>query len=514
MPRARQFTYSVALGFLGQAIVMTTGLWLTPFLLHRLGPQQFGLWIVGQQLLVYLTLLDIGVIALLPRETAYASGRDHAASELPRLIARTFRIVLLQTPLVGVLAALVCWWVSFRWRDLRTPVAMAAIPFVLLFPTRIFRAVLEGLQDLAFIGWSYLGSWAIGLAVTVAMILSMHGLTALAAGWAVSQLLDATVCFTRLRLRFPHTLQVAQSSEPRPSASGSIREQFSRGLWVSVSQIAQVLIYGTDAAIVGRLFGAAAVVPYTCTGKLIGVLSNQPQHIIRAAEPGLSQMRVQEGKKRLAEVTGTLSLAMLLASGMVVSVALAVNPSFVRWWVGPRFYSGLLLTLLFALSMALRHLNITAIYTLFAFGHERLIAITNLTDGVLSTVFSIFLAWRMHSPVGVVLGSILSTACVLLFGNARKLAGELGVPLRDLVRPLGGWFWRMLVAGGAACLIGAFLTGGNPVQIALAGALAAAIYTALMFPVAFNSGLRPYIVPRLEALRARCVGPRLAEQSG
>jgi O-antigen/teichoic acid export membrane protein len=297
-------------------------------------------------------------------------------------------------------------------------------------------------------------------------------------------------------------------------AAGSLRQQFTGGLWISVSQIAQVLIYGTDAAVVGRLFGAAAVVPYNCTGKLIGVLANQPQHIIRAAEPGLSQMRMQEGKQRLAEVTGALSLAMLLASGLVVSVALAANPSFVRWWVGGQYYGGLLLTLLFALSMALRHLNITAIYTLFAFGHERFIAITNLVDGVLSTVFSIFLAWRMHSPMGVVLGSVISTCCVLLFGNGRALARELAVPLRELARPLAGWFWRMLVAGGAACLIGSVLPNSRLPLIALTGSLAAAIYAALMFPFALQSSLRPYVIPRLAALRSRFTAPRLAEERG
>jgi O-antigen/teichoic acid export membrane protein len=513
MARARQFTYSVALGFLGQGIVMTTGLWLTPFLLHRLGPQQFGLWIVGQQLLVYLTLLDIGVIALLPRETAYASGRENAASELPRLVARTFRIVLMQTPFVGLLAACICWWVSTRWPDLLMPVAMVAVPFVLLFPARIFRAVLEGLQDLAFIGWSYLASWLAGVAVTVAMIVAHNGLRALAVGWAASQLVDAAVCFTRLRLRFPHALSL-WGRLSACHAAGSLRQQFTGGLWISVSQIAQVLIYGTDAAIVGRLFGAASVVPYTCTGKLIGVLANQPQHIIRAAEPGLSQMRMQEGKRRLAEVTGALSLAMLLASGLVVSVALAANAGFVRWWVGGQYYSGLPLTLLFALSMALRHLNITAIYTLFAFGHERFIAITNLVDGVLSTVFSIFLAWRMHSPMGVVLGSVISTGCVLLFGNGRAVARELAVPLRELARPIGGWFWRMLAAGGAACLIGALSAHGGLPRIALCAALAGAIYSALMVPFALQSSLRPYILPRLAALRARFAGPRLAGERG
>jgi O-antigen/teichoic acid export membrane protein len=307
----------------------------------------------------------------------------------------------------------------------------------------------------------------------------------------VNQFVDAAICFVRLRVRFPHVFRGG-------AGAFACRKQFTAGLWVSISQIAQVLIYGTDVAVVGRFFGAAAVVPYNCTGKLISVLANQPQHIIRAAEPGLSQMRVRETRQRLHSVTNALNLAMLLASGLVAAVTLATNAGFVRWWVGGQFYGGLALTVLFALSMSLRHLNLTATYTLFALGHERMLALTSLTDGVLSTVFSIFLAWRMHSAVGIVLGSIASTACVLFFGNGRVLARELGVPLRELARPLGGWAWRMLLAGAGGCLLGRIIP-----NFFLAGAIAAIAYTALMIPVALESALRPYLLPYLAFLRFR-----------
>jgi O-antigen/teichoic acid export membrane protein len=286
-------------------------------------------------------------------------------------------------------------------------------------------------------------------------------------------------------------------------------EQFLRGIWISVSQTAQVLIYGTDATVVGRLFGAGAVVPYNCTGKLIGVLANQPQLIMRAAEPGLSAMRGSESRARLAAVTDALRLAMLLLSGLVTTLTLAVNPGFVRWWIGPQYYGGLLLTALFALSMLLRHLNITVIYTLFAFRHERRIAITSLADGVLSTIFSIILAWSLHSPIGVVLGSILSTVCVLAFGNGPKLADELGLTMLDLAKPLAGWFWRMVLAGWLACAAGFLLPQPGLIGLACLAAGALAAYSALMFPVAMRSSLRPYLEPYL--LRFRPAGLAMGE---
>ena len=72
-------------------------------------------------------------------------------------------------------------------------------------------------------------------------------------------------CGLRLAVRFPGAM-------PRRLASrelGATRDYVVRSVWVSVSQIAQVLLNGTDVMIVGALLGPAAVVPYACTGKLI-----------------------------------------------------------------------------------------------------------------------------------------------------------------------------------------------------------------------------------------------------
>ena len=498
MARSKRFTHGVVLGFSGQLITMLAGLWLSPFLLHHLGAAGYGFWIVGQQLLVYLTLMDLGVVALLPREIATVNASENAASELPALVARTMRIVLLQTPVVSLAAALLWIFIPQNWTAVRTPIGLAAIAFSVLFPTRLFRAIMDGLQDLAFSNWSYMASWFIGLSTSFALVQAGFGLRALAIGWAANQFFDAVVCAFRVRIHFPQ----AWPGSWRVPGNSRVAAQFRQGMWVSVSQIAQVLIYGTDSAIIGRLFGPAAVVPYNCTGKLINVLQNQPQHIMRAATPGLSEMRAGVNRDRLTSVTGALSLAMLFASGLVTTLTLAVNPGFVRWWIGPANYGGLLLTVLFALSMLLRHLNITAIYALFAFGHERLLAYTSLADGILSTIFSILFAWSLHSAIGVVLGSILSTCCVMFFGNGRRLAHELGISQLQLLKPLSGWFWRMILAGSGACLLSRAISQPGPIQIGLVGALAVSAYVALMLPVVLQSSLRPYLEPYLDSARA------------
>ena len=371
--------------------------------------------------------------ALLPREVAYAQSRD----SVRKAVARTARLLAVQTPIAGVIAISLAIVLTRHQSGAREAAIIAAVAFTALFPFRAARAICEGLQDLGFIGTAYLLAWGIGFAVTIIGVSRGLGIAALACGWAATQATDAVLCALRLWLRWRDAIPSWRLLiSPTPAG-----ERLARGFWISVSQIAQVLIYG-------HRFGHRrptlrrrrhrAVQLHGQTDQRPG--QSAAAHYARGGTRAQPEMRMAESRTRLANVTNALSLAMLLASGLVVTVCLAVNPGFVHWWVGGKYFSGFGLTLLFSLSMVLRHLNVTAIYTLFAFGHEKLLALTSLADGFLSTVLSLVFATLLHSLAGVVLGSIASTCCVLVFANGRKLSEELGVGYSELCKPLAGWF--------------------------------------------------------------------------
>src|SRR5256885_15283659 len=117
MSRTTRIIGAIGLGYLGQAVTVLVGLWLTPFLLHQPGQRDYGLWLLALQMTAYLSLLDLGVVALLPRETAYAIGRSggvRSTIELPLLIGPPFRIGLFH----GRISSLIRWcWFRLRPSD-------------------------------------------------------------------------------------------------------------------------------------------------------------------------------------------------------------------------------------------------------------------------------------------------------------------------------------------------------------------------------------------------------------
>ena len=503
MSRTRRFLGGVSLGYTNQALVMVAGLWLTPFLLHRIGQQDYGLWLVGTQLLFYLALLDVGVIALLPRETAFATGRAFSKDEevaLPVMIGHTQRLILWQMPLVALAAGIAWFAMPADWEALRNPIGVVLLAFVVTFPLRIFGAVLLGLQDLGFLGRLSILSFLMGTTLTILLVLAGWGLYALAAGWSMNQLTLTIGCWYRLRTHFPSVLP-----EKLPEMGWSIaRQRLGQGFWVSLNQIAQVLLNGTDILIIGKLFGPAAVVPFVITGKLIGVLSNQPQILMAAAGPALSQMRMSESRARLTEVCVCLSQAMLMLSGAVVCVVLVVNQGFIDRWVGAGQYGGFWLTALILLSMLLRHWNLTISYPLFSFGYERRLCLTALVDGLL-TVGAVVVFVRAFGLIGAPLGVITGACLVSLPANLWGLARENSMSVMKLMKPLAPWFLRFVILTCAAGAVARIWIPNTLPLLAITAAGSALIYLAVMFPLVLRHPLEQYIRPRLLPLRTKMI---------
>ena len=62
-----------------------------------------------------------------------------------------------------MLAAVLAWWLlQGDWDAVRVPMLLVVGAFVALFPARVFNAVLQGVQDLAFVGRLQLTVWAVG----------------------------------------------------------------------------------------------------------------------------------------------------------------------------------------------------------------------------------------------------------------------------------------------------------------------------------------------------------------
>ncbi len=488
MTRSKRFLYGVGWGYLNQFVMAAAGLYLTRFYLGSLGSTLYGLWIVGLQILAYLTLLDLGIIALLPRETAYTAGADR--KQLPGLIAETISISCAQAPLLALLSVVGWLCLPASWTSLKGPLSLTFAAFVLSFPMRAYPAVLQGLQDFSFLGKAHFFCWALGTLAAVAGLKIGWGLYALGAGWIVTQGTLFLASYIRLRQAFADDLPKEIPFPTWRLAKGRL----AKSVWVTLSQISQVLLVGTEIIVLGSVLGPPAVVVYSCTAKLVQLLANQPLNFTQSALPGLSQLKSSGDLAGIRRVSGTLTLLVLLLSGAIVVVVLAVNSGFVRWWVGPDNYGGHGLTVLLVLTMILRHYATTLVFSLFCFGHEKALALIGIADGIFTLLLSLFLTpWlgligpAVASLVG---GALLSVPLIGIY-----LARDLQLTWWDMTRSLSGWFGRFSLLAALATTILWQSSPTGPLALVGLAALMSAAYGLVMIPVIRSSSLMAYFQP-------------------
>jgi O-antigen/teichoic acid export membrane protein len=496
MSRTRQFIRGVGTNYINQAVVMLVGLWMTRFLLETLGSYTYGLWYQIPQILAYLALVDAGVGGLLPREVAHATGTSGAdsARKVADVVGPVVRIVIWQTVLAALGAALVAIQVlpPASAAPIRFPLGLVLVTFVLTFPLRIFALVLNGLQDLAFLGVLQLISWLLGTAVTLAGAVMGYGLTALAAGWATGQIFPAIMSWRRLRSRFGATLDIHA-----PAMSWDLlRSVVGRSGWVALNQVAQVMMASSDLLIIGRVMGSAMVMPYVCTEKLASLFEQQPQMLLQGAQPGLAQLRTGESRERMVQAATALQTVVLVLSGGLLCVVLAVNHGFVIWWVKAPSWAGYTVTALIVARVIIGHWLVTLGLIAFCMGYERRLAITAVIGGALTVGLSV-VAVRMWGwlgiPIGAMVASVLVSAPVYLITLSRELQRSVA----GLLGSLWPFAWRFSLLASFALLAGNRWPPTSVPQLAAATIAVSVVYAIIMLPIVVRPPVSLYLHPAL-----------------
>jgi len=496
--RTTRFLKGFGLGYVNILVMTVAGFFLTRFFLHHLGQTDYGYWLIASQLLSFAMFLDLGVATILPREIAYITGRrprPEGDGEIRDFLERVSSIVVLQLP--GVVVILLVGWLLLpaSWEPMRASLGLLLIGFVAAFPLRIPTAALTGLQDLGFLGYTQLVSWAGGTALSLLLVLRGWGLTALALGYVATQV--SAACLAAIRLR-GHGLMPTRLTTPGKESGRFLR---SAG-WAIAAQAAQLLVFGIEGVIVGYLFGPEVVVPYVTTGKLLAILANQPNLVMAAAAPGLAETRSsRDGDTRL-RISTALGQGMLMLTATIVVVITAINGSFIRWWLGPEQYGGLTLTIAFGLRLFLRQWNTTLVYSLFSFGHERRIALVGLLDGLLTTALSVIAA-RYFGPLGVPIAGIAVLLFAIIPLNLAGVHEDTGVPTAQVVRDQLWWTWRAVLLAALAAILGPSWNAPGLLPILAKAAIAMLGCMALLGPLFLRPPLGTYVRPRLQALWTR-----------
>lgn len=415
------------------ALVATAcSLWLAPFALSRLDQAEYAIFLLGNDVLLWLTFLDLGLTgALTARLAPHGAGesdeRDRIAST--GFAAQSF--IALLTLLVG---ASLAWAFPFLFKvpehhvsEVRWVLSLLALATALTAATKTYNAVLIANRRLYL---NYLTqTWAV-LVRTGLVALGLwlgHGLPSLAYGT-----LAATV-FTAFQTRF-----LVRRHLPLVNLRLSLADRdtltsiWKVGVWFSLNGIAVIALRTTDRFIVANMVALASVTPYALTGRIYEICQTNLSQITNTTWPLLAEL-IGQGKREEAWKTWRGSTTLSIVAPVVIGCAVwSANGVFMRAWVGVEHYGGIWLDGLLMVNMAM--LIIISSFRSALTGHSvvRPQAVWRVGEGGLFLVLAFPFA-KAYGLTGVSIAKLMSTliGCTWM---PRCVAPILGVTPGALVR--------------------------------------------------------------------------------
>jgi O-antigen/teichoic acid export membrane protein len=428
-----QLLKNVGSSWFSLGINVLVGIFLSPFIMHRLGDTAFGIWVLIFSITGYFGIFDLGISTSVIR---YVS--KYTATKETDKLARYINTSLASYGAIGMLSMAVTLFLSFYVdRFFRIPPGMHSQARILLllvggsvslgFPLGISIGILEGLQRY------YLNNWiAVVMSLTRAALIVFflhrgYGLVTIALITVLPSVAAAMVraFFVTRLLPLPYGLKYID------------REAFGHmatfGGATMLLIISARLRFQTDEMVIGSMLSAAAITYFSIGARIMDYAFQVVATLAQLFVPMSSQSEAVGKLDRIRKIYIAGNRACALVTFPMIATVLILGKSIIEVWVGSKYVPlsyPVLVTL--AIPMTLLMSQAASGRILIGMGRHRQLAMVSLIEGVGNLILSIALV-RPLGIVGDALGTAIPMACTMLFFTPRHLKKQLGVPARTFL---------------------------------------------------------------------------------
>lgn len=419
---------NVTSSWAGLALNIAVGFFLSPFILHHLGDDAFGLWVLIFSLTGYYGIFDFGIRSSLIRYVSkfQATGDKE---QLARLINTSLfsysclGAVLMVPTIIGSFYVDRLFHIPPAFlRDARILFFMVGASLALGFPLGISGGILEGLQRFYLLNWTNMVSLLIRATLIVLALHHGYGLLTVALITVSLPLITSAVRagLAQRILVIPYGWKYVDRE--------SMRQVANYGSVTFMIIVAARLRFKTDAVIIGSMLSAAAITHFSIGARLVDYAGEVVSSLAQIFTPMSSQFHATGDYDRLRKIfiAGNRACAFVM---FPITVSLIVmGKSVIEAWMGPRYVSSYVILLILLIPSTLYNVQTTSNRILFGMSQHRSLAIIVLIEGVANVVLSVLLV-RPLGIVGDALGTAIPLLCTAIVFLPRHMCRRLEVPL-------------------------------------------------------------------------------------
>ena len=414
-------------------IRLVIGFVMTPIILHHLGRSVYGIWALTGSLLAYSSLLSLGLNSAVNRWIpVYLVQKDYDG--INRVVNTTLVAYLTASGILAlavfVLACGFPYWFGIPpelHTASRLTVALVGMGFIVLILLNVFLAVLSGLQRYELLATCDIVTellWIVGIVI---VILSGHGLVALAVVSAASRVTRAaakTLFARRCCRRLIVNLSLARWR--------TFREMLGYSINTLLFSCGQVIQRQAALILIGALMGVAAVAEYAMPLLLAGLIGQLVITASQAMKPAASRLDAQERLDHVRQlyVRGT-KYALLLVVPMAAFV-FSYGSAIMRIWLKEEYVgAGATILWILVVGVVFRVWHVPAFFIVVGLGRHRFFGIVTLAMAVFCVILSLILTVGFDmGVVGVAVGFAVPEVLVGAILVAPYCCRSVGLTLR------------------------------------------------------------------------------------
>ena len=430
----RQILKNVGSSWSALATNVAVGIFLSPFILHRLGDAAFGVWVLIFSVTGYYGLFDLGIRSSIVR---YVS-KYTATGDREKLAQFVNTALFTYTSIGAVSMVLTALLSSYVERVFKVPPEMHSQARLLLlmvgasvsvgFPLGIAGGMLEGLQRFYILNWTSIGATLARAALIVYFLNRGYGLITLAL-LTVSLPVVSSILrgFVVLRLcPMPLGLKYVDRA--------SFRHMVNYGGTTFLVIVAARLRFRTDELVLGTMMSTIAVTWFNIGARIVDYSQEFVTSLSQIFVPMASQSEATGNLDRVRKIylAGNRACAFLILP--VTAILIVFGKHIIRIWVGARYvphsYPVLVVMIIpFALMLS----QAASGRVLFGLGKHRILATVTVIEGVANLILSIALVPQL-GIVGDALGTAIPLSFTCLWFLPRHLKKQIGVPVGTFLR--------------------------------------------------------------------------------
>jgi len=471
-----------------------------PFVVHSLGDRNYGIWTLVATFVGYYGVLELGLAPAVTRYLSRSLGAgDHETCN--RVYNTSLRLYLgiglIAMVVSGTLAALAPWLchnpadVALFWKL----ILILGVSVALMFPTRVFKGLLEAHLRFDLTGSFDLLSLVLRTGLIFPVLLAGYGIMGLAWLSLLSSLPSMALLFYFSYRELPF-LRI----EGRYWQGDTARSLFSYSVYSLIANLANILRFKLDSVVVAGYVGLSAVTHY----RIGGVLTQYFFDLMSSAFGVFpSIFSRQEGAKDFAVLRKTFFFASKLAvcvSSFIGFALLAWGKPFIIRWMGRQYVDSYRVMVILVIGVMVSLWQGPSISLLYGISKHKFFALFNSIEGVANLLLSLlFVHW--YGMYGVALGTLFPMLAIRLFIQPVYVCRVAGIDLWEYVRKTGRSLASVTAALVMPLVISIKFAAPNYKVLFMLGILSALLYGGVLWIVEFSQGetqiLRRAILPNL-----------------